>query len=725
MKNLRLPLPPRLTVALRFLAPLAPGAALFVALTLLRASIITQVHREGAVLTGVALATGLLEDLALVVLCLGGGRLAGLLPLPATGARAAIRAATILFMVIGWISTLANTLYFGYFNSRLDAWIVKTHVSDLSQIGESTATISAQVEVFLSVAFFLAALVLLFLTTGRRPAIPSLARRTLRNAALATGLVIAGLLLKQSPVWFHGLASDPAGGGFKGGITNEQIVFVWWDQVVGRPEQPADEFLSFERARELRAQLRKLRDFTDEEPRAPSTAKARLTSASSGNPALGTAAAPDAAAALDTAIALDTAAAAGGPGAALSLSAEQLRARLGLPATGPIHILMLFLESTRAFEFNHPTLSPLAVPESKRLIAEHGLYFEQAYSSSLEPGQTARGIFSTLCGTLPHIGGPAVYIGYSHLRAECLPDALKNAGYDTMSIQPFKKNYHNAMTFESLHGIRYFYDMDDIIQRSPSGAVKDWGVDERTYFDVAFDIVSAHVATGKPVFAHFRTNSTHHPFFIRPEATLPEALPFPLTDDEYRKYLGAIRTADLNTTGFIRRVFESSFGERTLVVLLADHSLQRDTGAVPGITDYQYRELKGRIPIALLTRKMVSPGSHVTYPVHQLDVAPTVATLARVPMPASWLGRGLLSGEGRPWLFRDDQGVSYRTRSTVCYASLRKKGAPTCFAIPPGKDPLLDTGLAETAENPAITRFFDELLTANRRLIRRNQLVEQ
>lgn len=80
-------------------------------------------------------------------------------------------------------------------------------------------------------------------------------------------------------------------------------------------------------------------------------------------------------------------------------TSKALRRRLGLPEEGPINVIALFLESVRTFEMLDAEIAPQIFPGTLEMLEKYGLWFTQAYSSSLSAGQTVRGQFSTQCGS--------------------------------------------------------------------------------------------------------------------------------------------------------------------------------------------------------------------------------------------------------------------------------------------------------------------------------------
>ena len=127
-----------------------------------------------------------------------------------------------------------------------------------------------------------------------------------------------------------------------------------------------------------------------------------------------------------------------------------------------------------------------------------------------------------------------------------------------------------------------------------------------------------------------------------------------------------------------------------------------------------------RIPLALVTAGMKIP-KRVAYPVHQADVAPTVAAVTGVGGTVTWIGRNILSGRGTPWLYDDGGEVSYRTAARLCEAWVGN-AKPICWAVPYPHDPMLGDRPEGLREDPQQTKLFKDVLRANREAITLNRL---
>jgi arylsulfatase A-like enzyme len=166
-------------------------------------------------------------------------------------------------------------------------------------------------------------------------------------------------------------------------------------------------------------------------------------------------------------------------------------------------------------------------------------------------------------------------------------------------------------------------------------------------------------------------------------------------------------------------LFDGPLGDRTLVVLLGDHG-QRYTPHVP-IAQHQVVELMTRVPLAMVTKHLPAPGA-ITYAVHQIDVAPTVADIAGFHADVPWVGRNVLDGPGSPWVFAHDEQLHYRFGDHACY-TLEGDDAPRCYRVDAGTDPLLRAELSPVRADPAEVRFFQWLTIAAHQAIARNQIM--
>ena len=106
-----------------------------------------------------------------------------------------------------------------------------------------------------------------------------------------------------------------------------------------------------------------------------------------------------------------------------------------------------------------------------------------------------------------------------------------------------------------------------------------------------------------------------------------------------------------------------------------------------------------------------------------MDVAPTVAALAGLEGPTSWVGRSLFAEQGTPWVMRvAGAGLQYRVGARACYSAVGASGLQ-CFDAT-GSDPLYDAELPQRSEQPELTAFLSEVADASSRVIMLDRLLD-
>lgn len=668
---------------------LLPAGLLMLALTILRAQLARELDYGPVDAVRFGAISGLFRDgLALAVAMLVGTGLWAL-----TGLRRPLGWS--LGAVLVFVASAANVLHFRFFGMPLDWWIVRLHWRDLLlvkgsalQLADSALVAVASLTLVLAIGV---ANLLPPLTQLPQAPTESGGELTRRRWRLALRLGVAGLLIAtfawRVPIWL----------GFHGGTRplNDSVLRIWLEQNfrdglysgVG-----ADWSERLGPGGGVQDAARLLVEYRDAESGA-SMQGASGDHSETPWPLLQT----------------------------FSVSPELVRSRremLGLPTERPPHVVVLFLESVRAFELLHPELGPLVFPRLRALLERHAIVYRQAYSSSIIAGETVRGQFTALCSMLPNALGAATYIAHTTVRLHCLQEFLARAGYQTSWMNSFRKNFHGKQAFESRHGTEHFFDGQFYRQRGVHAEIGDWGLADEPFLVETVHLLEELAAGGRAQFANVLTISSHHPYSVIPEGPLPEALLLATAEHpNYQAYLSRLRYVDRAVAAFFDELFESAIGGDTLVVLLGDHGA-RVAPHLP-LGDRQRQEVQFRVPMALVTRHMPAPRASETV-VHQLDVAPTIAEVTGGEGPISWLGRSMLTERGSPWVYDGGNGVSFRTQAIGCY-SLPSHKAPQCWQT--DRDPMLSDNLVSTTIGLERLAWFERLLPATMRLIVFNQIV--
>lgn len=649
-------------------------------LALLRAQLVLEVGVPLGRALDLGLACGVLLDLAMAIGVVGATIVIG-----AWHRRIAHHAALAMSIVLVGF-TAANVAYFGYFDARLEPWVVTSHLGDLPTIHGSVQSVLGA-PALLACAVGVPLLVL----TCRSLRRPSTAQQI--SAWFGCGLVAASLAIAFGAT----VAKQRIVNGSS--IVAEQVFVAWVEGAAGLlPDQEI-----------ARAGLEQtLREAAALDPATPGLVLATFRD---WNPQSDPVPGSD-----------DL------PGAQPLVRERHpdpahtraLRDRLGLPVEGPIHIVVLFLESVRAFEMEHPALGPQVFPRMHARFAREALRFPIAYASAPEAGKTVQGQLATLCSLLPNFGGVAAYIGHPYLRVKSLAEAARDHGYRTLWISGGKESFHNKRVFESLHGTDRFFGFEYLRHIPYEGTQVKCGYPDRPMLHEALRLLQREARDGRPVFANILTVSTHHPVYEIPEGPVPRELRAAAkqrpASTGYPGYLSGLRYIDESLDAFFSALWDSPLGDRTLVVVLGDHG-QRYKPHLP-VAQHQIVELMARVPFAILTKNLAAPAV-IRQPIHQIDVAPTVADIAGFTGRVAWVGRNVLDGPGSPWVFAEKERLHYRVADRACY-TLQGDDVPTCYRLDSLSDPMLSFDLPRIPADPAEVRFFQSIAVAARQAITLN-----
>lgn len=394
------------------------------------------------------------------------------------------------------------------------------------------------------------------------------------------------------------------------------------------------------------------------------------------------------------------------------------RLQLGLPPEGAVNVVLLLVESFRIFEFKNEVIAPHVFPRLRRFLAQHGLLFTQAYSSGVN---TDNGDFATSCSQLSELEGSTTYHAHPTVRLKCLNSYFRDQHYLTAWSTGLPRSFGGMDVFELVHGTDQIFDEQYFAQLGARAKVNQWGLDDGPVLSILNDRIVDWSREQRPFFLKAMTISTHMPLSVVSEGPLPPHLLAANTkSSNYPGYLSRFRYADSVVTDFLEKLFDGPAGNNTLVVLLGDQVVLGNVMPHLTLTQIQEREINARIPIAFLTKKMPKPGE-IAYPVHQVDIAPTVANIVGFSSQVTWLGRNMLKGMGSPWVYKTSHGIHYRTEDRGCY-SFAPAMRPRCFSLTGNVDPLFSNSLKEIPEDRSLTHYFEELAIENSEFIQANRI---
>jgi hypothetical protein len=576
-----------------------------------------------------------------------------------------------------WASSLANTLYFLFFQSKLHLWIVQDHWTDVALVQGGIGELSAAWPPVLSAALCLAA----FFFWGLGARSDAAKRRAQhRGWRLTQGLLGFLLLvqLQQLPLAHRAslrrwIASAHDVNELRS-VAYDHPIVAWATALL--PQRPGP-FM-------VQGSIRLL-GLDEEGRRFPERWMAAFRDDFRQPPASYSAEAP---------LESDFVASAAARTAWLQT--------LGFSARKPLNVVYLYIESFRSFEYAHPVIGPAVFPGLRERVAKSAVNFGQTYSSVFAPGQTVRGLLTANCAFLENLLGPATVIGNPLTEMRCLQEFLVEHGYETYWLAAHSTTFHSKDRFELRHGTRHILAREQYIEKRKLPE-DPFNLPDDVFFPAVFKRLESIHAAGKPFFMHTINVGTHMPWKPRrPEQLSPQVLDLvaQAPNKSYLGYLTSFHALDAALSGFIDTFLRSRMADDTVLVVMGDHSVPLEPPL--NLAPVQREELKFRIPLFIFS-KGLKRGLRFEAPVHQMDVSPTIATILGLNGPTTWVGRPLAPRNlsGTPWVYDDvARHLSYRHGQHSCY-TLQGAETRSCYTLAAGQDPLFDVELSKVDEDLA------------------------
>lgn len=258
-------------------------------------------------------------------------------------------------------------------------------------------------------------------------------------------------------------------------------------------------------------------------------------------------------------------------------------------------------------------------------LYRHSLSFANCYSAG---NHTNHGLYATLY-SFPSIMFRNAMKGSNIPNYSGLPTVLKQNGYSTLFFMTHESQYDNMKGFLLTNGYDEIYAQEDYPR---SKVVNHFGVPDDYLFTYALPVLRRHAAQGKPFMATLLTISNHPPYVVPKEFQTPG-----LTPEEQ-----IVRYSDDCIRRFMAEAGKEDWAKHTLFVFLGDH------GKLIGQPDCELPESFNHIPLIIHADGLQA--QERTDFAGQVDVAPTLLGLLRIPYVQNNLGIDLLS-EQRPAAF--------------------------------------------------------------------------
>lgn len=259
------------------------------------------------------------------------------------------------------------------------------------------------------------------------------------------------------------------------------------------------------------------------------------------------------------------------------------------------------------------------VPLTPRLVelSARGLWFENLYATGT---RSVRGIEAVTTGFPPTPGRSVVKLGAMGKPVFNLAGYLKKFGYRSVFVYGGESHFDNMRGFFLGSGFDRVVDENDFQQWAFKGT---WGVSDEDLFARAHREFEAY--GDQPFMGLIFTSSYHSPFEYPDGRLKPEEL----SDNPEHN---AIRYADYALGRFFELARRSSYWDRTIFLIVADHDARvRGADLVP----IRHFHIPG-----LIIGPQIAPSSY--RPVaSQIDLPPTLLSLMGISGEHPMIGRDL------------------------------------------------------------------------------------
>ncbi|MDR2088916.1 MAG: LTA synthase family protein [Clostridiales Family XIII bacterium] len=284
-------------------------------------------------------------------------------------------------------------------------------------------------------------------------------------------------------------------------------------------------------------------------------------------------------------------------------------------------------------------------PRINAWLREEGmLYFDRFYQQ-VASGNTSDAEFAVKNSNMGTVESYTYRI-YEDNYFRGLPRLLAGAGYRTMVMHGYDRNFWNRVNMYASEGLDRFYsdaDYENDRIEGIGGGIS--GISDEAFYAQSVDILEAERERGL-FFTMMISLSSHHPFRLPESLREIEILP----EDEgstFGNYVNSIRYVDRCLGDLIDRLKADGLYDESLLIVYGDHQglIKSDEYAARFFGGYDYDTMMN-IPLLIHI-----PGSEAaTRTVHtaggQTDLLPTIAWLLGFEtLDTLYLGQNLLTAE--------------------------------------------------------------------------------
>jgi arylsulfatase A-like enzyme len=302
-------------------------------------------------------------------------------------------------------------------------------------------------------------------------------------------------------------------------------------------------------------------------------------------------------------------------------------------ARRPPNVILIVLESVAA---RWVSLNGGLYDTTPTLAAEstRSLSFDSFYAHI---GRSSNSLAAMLLSIYPKLDFGDLTEEYPHLAGTSLAAVFRDRGYRTGFVTPSDLEWAGWNTFLAGRG---FGEARDYHGLTCSPPLSSWGVEDRCMVDGMLQFIDRDPT--HPFFLMAWSQQTHHPYEPTPGVPLLDLQRERVTDDyDLGRYLNVLHETDRHLGRLFEAIRRAGLDQDTLIVVTGDH------GQAFGYPHDSY--MQGRtvyeedvhVPLMFWFPRLYQSATRASTVGSQVDLAPTIADLAGVPVAPDWRGRSL------------------------------------------------------------------------------------
>jgi arylsulfatase A-like enzyme len=309
----------------------------------------------------------------------------------------------------------------------------------------------------------------------------------------------------------------------------------------------------------------------------------------------------------------------------------------------PQNVFIIMIESFNANFIHQKTPEGREYTPFFNKLTDEGMFYDNFWGNSI---QTVKGQISVLA-SIPPLARQKIFTDYPDLNLHCLPQIMKENGYETVFFQAFAGlEFDNTGPFMKKNGFTHVHSMDGefISPEEKRLYAWGWGIQDDILYQKTFlyldDLSKLGQAKkkGPGYFVLLATISNHMKFRDVPE---PQRYLYPKPRNKIEFYANSIRVTDEYLKTFFAELRKRDYLTNSIVLLTGDHSYPVGEHGYYDSESGFYNEYF-KTPL-LIWGSGVSPG--VSHELHsQLDIAPTVLDLAGISAKVHFRGKSVFAG---------------------------------------------------------------------------------